>query len=248
MADNKQTTKILFEELRKDVSNNKTKGSIVVDLAGVSCKITGKDAVGHLVQEWFLEWCNKNDFNIVANSHTQAFPDYFLGKEGNTDGMLEIKNFNFSASPSFDVADFYAFIETLENDIHKLYADYIVFGYELNEKGELIVPKIWKLKIWEITGKSDDNHITCQIRGKKCQVPENKKLSIKNIDLKGRIQKFRPYNFKLAKPNNKFNSPLEFLTAVQMLLSCNELTRKEYSSWLEKIKKSHKEKYKRDLE
>ena len=84
------------------------------------------------------------------------------------------------------------------------------------------------MKIWEITGKSDDNHITCQIRGKKCRVPENKKLSIKNIDLKGRIQKFRPYNFKLAKPNNKFNSPLEFLTAVQMLLSCNELTRKEY--------------------
>jgi len=233
----------LYTTLSSSVTPQSIKGDITVDLASVKCKISGKDAIGHLIQEWFFEWCKKNKFEVIPNSHTQQFPDYYLGFEGNEEGMLEIKNFNYLASPAFDVADFYAFIETIATDVHKLYADYIVFGYSLSSDGELKIPKVWKLKIWEITGISADNHVTCQIRGKKCQQVDNKKLADDNIDMKGRIQKFRPYNFKNTGNGKKFNSPLEFLNAVQLLLSHNHNTKIDHANWLNNVKKSHIKKY-----
>ncbi len=233
----------LYTALNSSVTPKSIKGEITVDLASVKCTISGKDAIGHLIQEWFFEWCKRNTFKVIPNSHTQQFPDYYLDFEGNEKGMLEIKNFNYEASPAFDVADFYAFVETITSDIHKLYADYIVFGYSLSSNGELKIPKVWKLKIWEITGVSADNHVTCQIRGKKCQKEKDKKLADDNIDMKGRIQKFRPYNFKDSGNKNKFKSPLEFLNAVQLLLSHNNHTKADYADWLDKVKKSHIEKY-----
>lgn len=210
-------------------------GSIKVSLAGVDCKITGKDAVGHLIQEWLFDWCKANNFTIRKNTQTQSFPDYFITNSlGNID-FLEIKNFHLTASPAFDVADFYALIETLPNNIEKLLADYLVFGYELNNNGDLTIPRVWKLKIWEIVGKSKSNHITCQIRGKEMK---------DGIDVKGRIQKFRPYDFKKNSPSKKFNSPLELLEAVQLLLKMNRNTRESgHADWLDKVKKAYRNKY-----
>jgi len=49
-------TQELYEKLNAMLTNDQQVGEIVVKLANVRCKIKGKDAIGHLVQEWFFEW------------------------------------------------------------------------------------------------------------------------------------------------------------------------------------------------
>jgi hypothetical protein len=220
----------LYQKLCSDVQG-KT-GHVTISLAGVTVNLTGRDAIGHLVQEWLFSWCNSNGFSLTKNAKTQTFPDYFIGVPPQP---LEIKNFNFDANPAFDVADFYAFIETLPDNIEKLYADYIIFGYCLNQTtGALSIPKIWKFKIWELVGKSPTNFINCQIRGDN----GNK-----------RIQKLRPRNFKNPETDSKFQNPLEFLTELQKLLNHNDATRNEgYSNWLDKVKDAHIKKYEKPLQ
>ena len=140
---------------------------------------------------------------------------------------MDIKAFNINEDPAFDVADGYGFIEDLLVDISKLNADYIIFGYLLDDKGNLIIKEIWSKKIWQLIGKSPKNHITCQIR------------TLKGKDhSEGRLQKFRPYNFhKPRSQKNKFNTLLEFLESLQLLLNYNNGTKSIYSDWLSKIKK-----------
>ncbi len=153
--------------------------------------------------------------------------------------FLEIKSFHLKACPSFDVADFYSFIETLPDSIEKLYADYLVFGYKLNSSGNLTIPKTWKLKIWEIVGSSEKNYVTCQIRGKEIEA---------GIDIKGRIQKLRPYDFRDINSTKKFTSPLAFLEKLQLLLDRNRDTRERgYSNWLVRVKKAYYIKYNKKL-
>jgi hypothetical protein len=210
-------------------------GYIEVNLASVTCRIRGKDAVGHLVQEWLYSWCCENDFRVERNASTQSFPDYYvLNSEGQKD-FLEIKNFNLDASPAFDVADFYAFIESLPNEIEKLYADYLVFGYRLSSEGTLSIPKVWKLKIWELVGRSSENFVTCQIRGKRME---------KGIDVAGRTQKLRPRNIKVLGGSGAFVSASQFLIALQELLNTNRNTREaDYGTWLMKVRDAHVQKY-----
>ena len=57
------------------------------------------------------------------------------------------------------------------------------------------------------------------------------------------MQKFRPYNFKSDSRKNKFSSPLEFLEAIQMLLSHNKSTKDKYKNWLKDVQEAHYEKY-----
>ena len=225
----------LYEKLKSDLLTQDTVGEISITLADVSCTIKGKDAVGHMLQEWVLSWCEDKGFSIESNSNTQEFPDYFLLGQGGVSYPVEIKCFDINKTPAFDVADFHAFVDDLENDIKKLDADYIVFGYSLVD-GELKVSEIWKKKIWELVGKSTANWVTTQIRGKKCSTSNRLPVSAENIDKKGRILKFRPYNFKVEESDNKFESPIEFLENCQKLLSYSESTMDTHSDWLEKIK------------
>ncbi len=233
----------LFLDLTKSLQEAKLPGKITVSLAGIDSIIKGKDAIGHLMQEWFFSWCEENNYKVIQNPSTQKFPDYFLDKVNNPKGMLEIKNFHYDKSPAFDVADFYAFIETLPNEIEKLYADYIVFGYRLDKNGSLNIPKVWKMKIWELVGRSRENNVTCQIRNKQCSQKGNKVLKNGNIDVKGRIQKFRPYNFKSASTKNRFDGPVPFLEALQNLIDHHHNTKDDYSNWLSEVRTAHELKF-----
>ena len=70
----------LFNELSAQLggASGNAAGKITVKLANVECNITGKDAVGHLVQEWLFKWCEKNKFEITKNSHTHVDTDRIL--------------------------------------------------------------------------------------------------------------------------------------------------------------------------
>ena len=219
--------KKIFNNLKLDLANSKLKGKITISLAGIDVVITGKDAVGNMLEEWFFKWATLNGHKLEKTNKSQKFPDYFVPEDSGNKSLLDIKSFNIKENPAFDMADAYAFLEMLLNDISKIDANYIIFGYSLDDKGNLIIENIWCKKIWEAVGKSKKNHITCQIR-----TPKGKDHS------EGRLQKIRPYHFhKSRSKKKKFNTLLEFLETLQKLLDYNKGTKSIYSDWLTKIKK-----------
>lgn len=120
-------------------------------LGDVSLDIEGKDGIGGLIEEWFGVWAQRQGFNIQPKDVSQAFPDYFVG---NDNGLLEVKTFDRDASPNFDIANFESYCISLANNPNRLYSDYLIFGYQVNN-GQLSIADIWLKKIWEITCPSE---------------------------------------------------------------------------------------------
>ena len=120
-------------------------------LGDVSLQIEGKDGIGGLIEEWFGVWAQRQNFNIRPKDASQEFPDYFVG---NDNGLLEIKTFDRDASPNFDIANFESYCASLAENPHRLYSDYLIFGYRVNN-GQLSIADIWLKKIWEITCPSE---------------------------------------------------------------------------------------------
>ncbi|MGR5122202.1 NgoBV family restriction endonuclease [Vibrio harveyi] len=236
------TSQDLIEKLHSEITlHNGAIGSVTVSLLGVDHQVTGRDAIGHLIQEWLFSWCSAHNFQIIPNPNSQAFPDFYIGNIGNEAGQLEIKNFYSSATPAFDVADAYAFIEQLPQNIHKLYADFLVFSYDLNNAGQLSIQNANLYKIWEVMGPSASNHVGCQIRGKKCTQDNRLPLSPDNLDTAGRIQKFRPCNIRSQ--GNSFTNASTFLDAVYRLIMGNHDTARLFPNWREQVAAAHEAKY-----
>jgi hypothetical protein len=240
------TTQDLIRALHREINSHRNSiGSIIVNLLGVQHSVTGRDAVGNLIQEWLFSWCAARGFEIIPNPNSQAFPDFFIDNVGNERGQLEIKNFYCHANPAFDVADAYAFIEQLPLNIHKLYADFLVFSYDLDEAGQLCITSANLLKIWDVMGPSPSNHVHCQIRNKTCAVDNRKPSSPTNFDTTGRIQKFRPCNLRIQ--GNSFANATDFLDAAYRLIMGNHDTARLFSNWREQVARAHQAKYGRRI-
>ena len=97
-------------------------------LGDISLDIEGRDGIGGLIQEWFGHWAQNQGYNVVKEDASQEFPDFYIGL--NQD-YLEIKSFNYDASPAFDIANFESYCNSLSINPHKLNADYLIFGYSI---------------------------------------------------------------------------------------------------------------------
>jgi type II restriction enzyme len=105
-------------------------GVITLDLLDTEVKISEKSAIGNLLQEWLGQWMKDNKFFYRVNANTQVFPDFYLGKKDDLD-LLEVKTFDFTKSPNFDIANFDAYTRSLETKAYRLNADYLIMGYTL---------------------------------------------------------------------------------------------------------------------
>ena len=103
-------------------------GRIIFELNGIPVIVNSKDSVGHMLQDWTEAWANQNNIYIRSNPSTQEFPDFYLSNS-NQDNLLEIKSFDYQASPNFDIANFETYIYSLLEVPKKLDASYLVFGY-----------------------------------------------------------------------------------------------------------------------
>lgn len=139
----------MYEELQLELPN--LVGGIQFGLGGISFNIQSKDGIGGMIQEWLGVWAKNRGYNIVEQSVSQEFPDFFVGREG---GLLEIKTYNAAAGPSFDIANFQSYCESLTLNPERLDADYLIFAYRLNN-GVLFIENIFLKKIWEISSASD---------------------------------------------------------------------------------------------
>ena len=189
---NKLNAKEVYDDLITNVKG--AQGSIYFNLAGVCLKVDGTDTVGKTIQEWLKQYLKTNDCYFREPSNTQAFPDFFLS-ENNDDNLLEIKSFHYTKTPAFDIANFDSYCAKIEFEPYCLFADYLIFGYEMIN-GNISIEDIWLKKIWEIAGTSERFPLKTQV----------KRDVIYNI---------RPSsNFKMGK-SPVFKNEIDFLKAVE---------------------------------
>ncbi|MCL2445017.1 NgoBV family restriction endonuclease [Candidatus Saccharibacteria bacterium] len=208
----------LFDELQKHGIIGAT-GRISVELLNVECDVNEKSAVGDLLQEWLGAWMTEVGFYHRTGPNTQEFPDFYLG-ETDTADLLEVKSFNFNATPAFDVANFDAYVRSVTEKAYRIDADYLIFGYTLTEHG-LKVEQVWLKKIWEITCPSEAYALKTQ----------NKQSKIINI---------RPYDFKnMSRGFQPFANRREFVEAIRLTLASYPMRTMPAQDWIEAVQTSY---------
>ena len=170
-------------------------GVITFHMAGISVKINTTDTVGITLQAWLKQYLLDNNYYFSEPYNTQEFPDFFLDDIEPYKHMLEVKAFNYNATPAFDIANFESYCSLVKEAPYILDTDYLIFGYTMNHTGDISIKNIWLLKIWEIAGTSQRYPLKTQIK-------------------RDMIYNIRPNsNFKTNK-SSPFNSKEEFLKAI----------------------------------
>lgn len=197
-------------------------GKITIELNGVQVTINSKDAIGHMLQDWTEAWASQNNIYLRPNPSTQEFPDFYL-TESNQDNLLEVKAFDFKASPNFDIANFETYIYSLLREPKKLDASYLVFGYSLIN-GVVKVEELWLKKIWELSTNSAEWDLKIQQK-------------------KGTIYNIRPVNFISVRANiaQPFATKQDFLQAIQSVLDQYVKTKGKHTHWLNQFNEKYYE-------
>lgn len=187
--------KITSNELLNNLKDLKGKtGQICFKLAGINLIIKNTDTIGVTLQLWLKEYFNKKNYFYMQPSNTQEFPDFYLNDTNPNDNMLEIKSFNYKRTPSFDIANFDSYCSEIEEKPYCLYADYLIFGYNM-EDGIISIKKMWLKKVWEISGTS-------------------KKYPLKVQEKRNKIYNIRPNSYFKNDKEPVFKNEIEFLTAL----------------------------------
>lgn len=139
-------------------------GRITFNLAGVSVDIDTTDTVGITLQAWLKQYMLDNNIYFSEPHNTQEFPDFFLDDQHPYQNMLEVKAFNYDRTPAFDIANFESYCSSVKEKTYRLDADYLIFGYNMNNLGDISVKKIWLHKIWEIAGDSERYPLKTQVK------------------------------------------------------------------------------------
>ena len=207
-----------YNMLRPDIVG-KT-GQIIFELNNVSVTINTKDSIGHMLQDWVEAWARGKNIYIRPNPSTQEFPDFYLST-GSHNNLLEIKSFDFTASPNFDIANFETYVRSLLIEPNKLDADYLIFGYSLHN-GILKVEDIWLKKIWELSTNSAQYALKIQQK-------------------QGTIYNIRPVNFVSTNPNSAqpFKTKVDFLVSIQSVLNQYPKTQHTHINWLTDFKRAY---------
>jgi type II restriction enzyme len=126
-------------------------------LGNLSITLESMDIVGGAIQDWLGEWLKREKISFTKPENTQTFPDFIIGPKD----YLEIKCFNYSAGPAFDIANYGAYIESLLLHPERLNASYLIFAYSMTKK-VIKIEEVWMKNIWEISGPSPTNILEIQ--------------------------------------------------------------------------------------
>ena len=157
-----KTAREIFDILNSTIIGQP--GNIVFSMGETSVTINTTDIVGNSIQSWLKQWLINNGIYQSEPHNTQEFPDFFLSEENEKDHMLEVKAFNYNATPAFDIANYESYIASVAVKPYRLKADYLIFGYTMDENGTIEIKKIWLKKIWEIAGTSQRYALNTQIK------------------------------------------------------------------------------------
>lgn len=141
-------------------------GQIRFFLGNVDIIVKQKDVVGNIIQEWLEGWLQKNNIAFAPNDNTQMPPDIFLDPDNKKENLLEVKAFNRSASPGFDIADFKAYVREIIDNPYMLNTKYLIFGYKMSDDGIVTIKDLWLKNVWEICRAMDRWSINVQYKNK----------------------------------------------------------------------------------
>jgi type II restriction enzyme len=214
----KITAKELYNELlRQEIKSSC--GSINFNMADVSVTIDTTDTVGHILQSWLKQWLIDNDYYFNEPSNTQVFPDFYLDTDVKKN-LLEVKAFNYNASPAFDIANFESYCSSLAENAYRLDADYLIFGYSMNN-GVIKIEDIWLKKIWEISSSSA-------------------KYPLRVQDKRGMIYNIRPTKWYSSRATPSFDSKENFIIAIYNTLKKYSHTSIEENQWIYSVVNNYK--------
>ena len=159
--------KKLIEEKNLRVNNSiknapatriKINDKISLNFSFLGSEINGvvKDSFGYLFQSWLVKWFNDNDIYSRENKNSQEPPDFYIKKDSDTSGFLEIKT--FYQNPNFDIHGWDAYLNLLIDKPYHIDADFMIFNYDVSSQGDYFTIKnIYVKKIWEISRKMTRN-------------------------------------------------------------------------------------------
>lgn len=201
-------------------------GRITFDFGDVNIIVKQRDVVGNIIQEWVQGWLDANDIEYAPSENTQMPPDFFLNPDDLTIDLLEVKAFNRSASPAFDIADFRAFQREIVESPYMLHADYLIFGYDMDDNGIVTIQDVWLKKVWEITRRMDNWALNLQVKN--------------NV-----VNKIRPGVWYSTRPQkfSMFSNLEDFLSAVEQTVWQNPDTRQDSATWKNRFLQAYYEHY-----
>ncbi len=186
----KLTAQELYDKLVTEHKFVGKKGKIIFNLMDISLEVSTKDTVGNLVQEWIKEWMIREEIDFANPPNTQDFPDFLLDSDDNKKGLLEVKCFDYDASPNFDIAAFLAYRRSLLEHPYRLDSDYLIIGYAM-EEADIIIKDVWLKKVWEICGPSEKWDLRCNVK-------QGEPTNIRPIKwYNNQRTKFKPFNSML---------------------------------------------------
>ena len=218
------TSEEVYKRLIDEDDILSVEGQIRFFLGDVDIIVKQKDVVGNIIQEWLQGWLEYNNIYYAVNTNTQMPPDFFLDPNGETEGLLEVKAFNRSASPGFDIADFRMYEEEIQREPYMLYVDYLIFGYDMSEDGIVTIKDLWLKKVWEITRAMNEWPLNLQIK--------------KNV-----VQKIRPGVWYTDRGRPMFERMEDFVSAVDQTVWQNPATRRDSGTWMQRFLRNYEDFY-----
>lgn len=218
----KLTGQELYSKLVNDYKIIGESGVINFSLKDLTISIETKDTVGNLLQEWLKAWMMKEKVEFEENKNSQIFPDFYLDKNNQKLGLLEVKSFDWDRGPGFDLANFDSYCNSLLVNSYRLDSDYLIFAYQMT--GSVITIKnVYLKKIWELACPSGTYPLKVQ----------EKKSIIYNI---------RPSTWYSERSKFKpFASKEDFLSALNNTRYQYPQTRHTNGHWLKNVIKNYKE-------
>ena len=216
----------VFEKLLDEDKLLEIEGQIKVFLGDVDIIVKQKDVVGNIIQEWLQGWMDKRGIEYALNDNTQMPPDFFLNPDDKTTDLLEVKAFNRSASPGFDIADFRMYEEEIIEKPYMLNVDYLIFGYDMSDDGVVTIKDLWLKKVWEITRRMDGWSINLQVK-------------------QGVVHKIRPGVWYSDRPGNipMFKCIEDFIAAIEEAVYQNPKTHESAATWKKNFIDSYRKFY-----
>ncbi|MBQ9419771.1 MAG: NgoBV family restriction endonuclease [Synergistaceae bacterium] len=223
------TARELYRLLVFDCGIKSLKGQINFQLGDISVAVKRKDVVGDVIQSWVGEWLKRSRIDFLANPSVSRPPDIYLNPKDLRRDWLEIKSFNRADSPRFSIAVFDFFMKDLIERPWHLDADYLIFGYEIDESGELGIRDIWLKKIWQITKAMSEWPLTVQTRG-------------------GEIKEIRPCSWYAHRARTKvFESLEDFLSAFTEAVRKNPPTKRTAARWQKNFVRAYLRHYGKEI-
>lgn len=183
------------------------------------------------MQEWLQGWLDERGIEYAPSENTQMPPDFFLNPDDRTKNLLEVKAFNRSAGPGFDIADFRMYQEEIVDKPYMLDVDYLIFGYDMSSEGIVTIKDVWLKKVWEITRRMEDWSINLQIKDKV-------------------VHKIRPgiwYSDPSRMDYSIFESLEDFISAMEEAVFQNPKTHNDAGTWKSNFLKNYKKETGKEL-